>query len=299
MSICSVRKEANLLCRATTRDERSMNYDKLLGVSCPEHGWVPTPAYTVRRDRILRHIKSLPTGRIIEFGCGAGGILYDLAQMGFQCEAVELSETARETARYINAGFDNVRIDERITDETPARYDYVLAFEVLEHIEDDQAALDSWVSLLKPGGRIVLSVPAHPSRWNSSDVWAGHYRRYTASGLSQLLEDAGLKIEQIEYYGFPLTNVTEPIRARVHRKKLEREKEHDKLQASMRSGIERPLETRLFPILASWPGRIVMRTMFVLQHVFRRLPLGNGLLITAVHRRVDQIHAHINRNWMG
>src|SRR3546814_16370989 len=89
-----------------------------------------------------------------------------------------------------------------------------MAFEVLEHIEDDHAALRQWLGWLKPGGILLMSVPAHPSQWNEADVWAGHFRRYRKRELLGLVEENGLVLEHVECMGFPLANITERMQAR-------------------------------------------------------------------------------------
>src|SRR3546814_20907381 len=89
-----------------------------------------------------------------------------------------------------------------------------MAFEVLEHIEDDHAALRQWLGWLKPGGILLMSVPAHPSQWNAADVWAGHFRRYRKRELLGLVEENGLELEHVECMGFPLANITERMQAR-------------------------------------------------------------------------------------
>jgi SAM-dependent methyltransferase len=260
-----------------------MRYNALLGVSCIERGWVPSPSYALRRSRILRTLDRLPAGRALEFGCGAGGLLFDLARRGFECDAVEVSPTARQLAEFINSGSVAVRIYESIPGGRSERYDYVLAFEVLEHVADDQGALMEWASYLRPGGRLLVSVPAHPKRWNASDVWAGHVRRYTSSDLRDRIEGAGLTLEHIEHYGFPLTNITDPIRARVHRARLRlnQSDSEDPYQKSLRSGIDRPVEGRLYPFLSSAVGLLLLRVALGLQHLFSRMPLGNGILAVA------------------
>src|SRR5690606_25250607 len=73
-----------------------------------------------------------------------------------------------------------------------ASFDIVLSLDVLEHIERDEVALSQWVSILKPGGKLVLSVPAHQRKWSNGDVWAGHFRRYDKEPIRQLVEKVGL-----------------------------------------------------------------------------------------------------------
>ena len=75
----------------------------------------------------------------------------------------------------------------------------VVALNVLEHIEEDVAALRSMAALLRPGGATVLIVPAFPSAMSEFDRRVGHVRRYTLQSLAVSLSGAGLQIEQLRY----------------------------------------------------------------------------------------------------
>jgi SAM-dependent methyltransferase len=79
--------------------------------------------------------------------------------------------------------------------EETSSYSAVVAYNVLEHMEDDVAALAAFRSLLRPGGRMVLVVPASPSAMSGFDRAIGHHRRYRARTLQAALVDAGLEVE--------------------------------------------------------------------------------------------------------
>ena len=165
-------------------------------------------------------------------------------------------------------------------------FDYVLAFEVLEHIERDDDALRQWAGWLKPGGRLVMSVPAHRARWSASDVWAGHFRRYERTDMAKLLDASGLTVISFECYGFPLANIIEPIRAWLHVRALRRDRANPESPAlraanTSRSGTERGVESRLYPLQSSIIGTAIMRFSFLLQGLFARTDLGTGYLVVA------------------
>ena len=84
-------------------------------------------------------------------------------------------------------------------------FDGVVAGEVLEHIEAEGLALSEAGRVLRPGGILVLSVPAHPAWFGASDRWAGHVRRYTRATLTSAIEDAGFVLEGIRPWGFPMS----------------------------------------------------------------------------------------------
>jgi SAM-dependent methyltransferase len=252
------------------------------GLVAPDLGWVPAPSYLLRRQRVLRLLEALPHGRLLEIGCGAGALLRDVDRLGFACEAFETSPEALALARHIHHD-GRVTIHQHPSFEWCSSFDVVMALEVLEHIEDDRAAISLWRSYLREGGNLVLSVPAHPRRWNASDEWAGHFRRYERTGLLGLLNQAGFVVEHIECYGFPLANLIEPVRALHHRRQLQVHAV-SKAQGSARSGIERSLETRLFPLQASFVGVAAMRVFCGIQSLFASTDLGSGYLVRARRR---------------
>ena len=96
-----------------------------------------------------------------------------------------------------------------------ATYDMVCAFEVLEHLEDDEAALADWAHLVRPGGHLILSVPAWHHMFGTWDKAVGHYRRYSPDELSQKLRAAGFEPVKVGLYGWPLAFALEAIRNRV------------------------------------------------------------------------------------
>jgi SAM-dependent methyltransferase len=228
---------------------------------------------------------------LLEVGCGAGALLVDLSNMGHRCDALETSSDARDLARVLNAGDDHVAVHAEAQDGWASAFDIVLALEVLEHIEDDAAALSDWARWLRLGGWLVLSVPAHPALWNASDVWAGHFRRYREDELRRVVASAGFQVEHVECYGFPLSNLIDPIRARMHAKRLEEEKanrpqdgENGGAHGSARSGTERTMETRFYPLQASGIGSLSMRMFLFLQSCFLQTRLGTGFILVAERR---------------
>jgi SAM-dependent methyltransferase len=88
-------------------------------------------------------------------------------------------------------------------------FDGAACGEVLEHLEDDGAALRELRRVLVPGGALVASVPADPRRYDWVDRWAGHRRRYTAPGLAERLREAGFDEVAVTAWGFPLTGLYE------------------------------------------------------------------------------------------
>ncbi len=78
-------------------------------------------------------------------------------------------------------------------------FDAIVCLNVLEHVEDDAGALGQFREALRPGGRLLLIVPAHPALYGPMDAMAGHFRRYTRPALRRRLEAAGFRIRRLRY----------------------------------------------------------------------------------------------------
>jgi SAM-dependent methyltransferase len=263
-----------------------MKHDPALGLAAPELGWVPSPGFVLRRAAALGRVRAWRPGRALEVGCGAGALLVDLAELGFTSLGVETSPQALALARRLLAGRDGIELSDRLPDVREV-FDFVLGFEVLEHIEDDRAALADWCDRLRPGGRCLLSVPAHRRSWNLTDRLAGHFRRYERDDVESLVRDAGLTPIAIETYGFPLSWVLERVRRAVRAIESRRrgaDPEAIPLGDAARtsaSGVDRSIETRLFPFYSAGPGRWLLLGGARLQRLFRRRDWGISFLIEA------------------
>ncbi|SFR86336.1 Methyltransferase domain-containing protein [Agromyces sp. CF514] len=172
------------------------------------------PRALLRWSLVRRHVDRIDPVRIIEFGCGEGSVGARLAP-GRDYLGVEPDSTSAARAtevvspaggRVLNAFPSSVDLGE------PA--DLVCAFEVLEHIDDDSTALGEWVAAAKPGGRVLLSVPAFAHRFGASDVRSGHFRRYEPEALRELMQQAGLVDVRVEVYAWPLGYLLEAVRNR-------------------------------------------------------------------------------------
>jgi len=255
------------------------------GLSLPEKNWVPAPRYLLRRSRILKMLSGVKPGSWLEIGCGAGALLLDLSQRGFCCSTLEPSTHALTLVDVIRKKYcfplDVYTQPRQVPD---GLFDCVGAFEVLEHIEDDTAELHQWAAWLRPGGLLFLSVPAHKRKWNATDTWAGHHRRYEKEHLIEKLKNAGLQIERFECYGFPLANILDPLRSRMHSAEMARDEQktnHKTDTATAQSGTNRRTETKMYPLLKSLPGKLIMYTAFRIQTLFLNRDMGNGYLAVA------------------
>jgi SAM-dependent methyltransferase len=82
-----------------------------------------------------------------------------------------------------------------------ATFDLVCALDIVEHVDDDAAALNELTRVARPGATLLLSVPLHPELWNAFDDFVGHRRRYRPESLTEMLGRHGLAIERSAAYG--------------------------------------------------------------------------------------------------
>jgi SAM-dependent methyltransferase len=179
-------------------------YDRMAELD-GRHWW-----YRARRDILADLIErrlDLPADpRILEIGCGTGHNLEMLARFG-RVDGIEIDEAARAIA--------SARLGHKVMDsplpELPGiddnAYDLVAILDVLEHVEQDREALASIARKLRPGGKLLITVPAFPWMWSAHDEVNHHKRRYTRSALRKVVDEAGLKLEMLSWFNsllFPL-----------------------------------------------------------------------------------------------
>jgi SAM-dependent methyltransferase len=85
-------------------------------------------------------------------------------------------------------------------------FDLVTAFDVIEHVENDQQVFNELTRVLKPGGRLIFSVPLHPAYWTTFDEYVGHARRYEPAALQALLDRRRLTVENSAVFGMQSNN---------------------------------------------------------------------------------------------
>lgn len=148
-------------------------------------------------------------GRVLEVGAGPGHFLRQVhARFPYlELSAQETSETALATLRelpFLQAVHDSELGPDG--DLGHAGFHAIVCSEVLEHVGDDGAMLDGMISVLRPGGRLFLTVPMRWSLWTKVDEVVGHVRRYAYGGLAGMCRDRGLAIDEDRAFGFPLYN---------------------------------------------------------------------------------------------
>jgi glycosyltransferase involved in cell wall biosynthesis len=178
-----------------------------------------TPNAWLRYELVKR---MLPAGisDVLEVGCGQGALGVRLAQR-YRYLGVEPDQASWAVAseRISAAGRGEVR-NIAVQDLGDSQFDLICAFEVLEHIEDDAAALKEWAGRLRANGWLLLSVPAHQRRYGPADELVGHFRRYDPGAMTALLASSGFTQIQMRQYGFPLGYLLEAGRNLIGRRRL-------------------------------------------------------------------------------
>jgi SAM-dependent methyltransferase len=191
-------------------------------LAVPQTPAVPplAPRAWLRYDLVRRRLEELRPGSVLEIGCGQGAVGARLARRG-RYLGVEPDGTSCALARArISPAGGTVLNGDHTRVPAGSTYDLVCAFEVLEHLEDDKGALADWVRHVRPGGHLMLSVPAFRRRFGPMDARVGHYRRYDPDDLATRLTEAGLVDPRVDVYGWPLGYALEAVRNRLDRRHL-------------------------------------------------------------------------------
>jgi SAM-dependent methyltransferase len=211
-------------------------------------------------DLISRHV-AIPDPVIVDIGCGTGATAHSLGQVGRvvgvdfsplalrACASRGLRELLRARAEAIPLASGSV--------------DAIVATDILEHLDDDLAALNEFRRILKPGGQIVMTVPAYQFLWSEHDVALMHRRRYVATQLSELAVRAGFRTVRL---GYALSLLFPLALGRLLRR---RDSEH------------RPPEAQIKPI-PGWLNAALIRFQRLETAMFRRASLPWGLSVVTV-----------------
>jgi 2-polyprenyl-3-methyl-5-hydroxy-6-metoxy-1,4-benzoquinol methylase len=171
------------------------------------HWW-----FAGRRQVLLSLVRSelRPGATLLDVGCGTGFFLEGVAS---HTTAAGLDLSTQAVAFCESRGLSGVRLGGVGSLATVRdRFDAVTFFDVLEHLEDDVGALRRALGVLRPGGRVFLSVPAYQWLWSRHDNAHGHQRRYTAPLLRDRIAEAGFKEVRTGYFNARLFALAVAIR---------------------------------------------------------------------------------------
>lgn len=168
-----------------------------------------------RRELVRALVSRLTPDRsadILDIGCASGILLDELTADGFAHPAgLDISETA------IRLCHDRGHVTAVCGDATapplpPASVDILIASDVLEHLEQDQLALDNWLRIVRPGGFLIVLVPAFQWLWSQHDEINHHFRRYTRRQLVTALTRSGWSVQRSGFWNTALFPAVAAVR---------------------------------------------------------------------------------------
>ena len=165
------------------------------------HWW-----YRTRREILAALLAKLPLDRekslLLDIGCGTGGSSLVMSQFGravgidSKQSSFAISMDRPYTHRVVGSG--------EVLPFGDDKFDVVAALDVLEHLDDDVGGATEIKRVIKPGGAVVIFVPAFSILWGYNDDFSHHRRRYTKATLRRTMEAAGLRIDTIGYFNMLL-----------------------------------------------------------------------------------------------
>ena len=213
-------------------------------MASPPRSYFPGGAYhrdmpPVRQqdqDEILRRLEGAPrynawlferirphaSGRVLDTGAGIGTFTTLLANHADEVVAAEPDDAFAERLRERTQAMPNVSVVAATVAQLPEElrdFDTAICMNVLEHIRDDIEALRSLRDRLRPGGRLLLLVPAHPFLFGATDEALEHGRRYTLSSLTRALREAGFAVETVRHVN-PVGSLGWLVSSRLLRRRL-------------------------------------------------------------------------------
>ena len=240
------------------------------------------PRYLFRRHEVLRRVQ--PGESFLEIGAADLTLTRELLTRFRRGLALDFTDDLPDSYERLpptektRLEISNVDV---MTDAVPGDFDCVLACEVMEHIDDDEGFVSRLFNSLKPGGQVIVSVPAKAKYWTVHDELVGHLRRYEKADLETLFREAGFADTAVTAYGFPWINWLSHLRVWLARRNLMDRADWDQeKQTSMSNHRQIPdwLSGSLAPLLVNrvtvWPFAMVSR-------LCNRLDLSDGYILTA------------------
>lgn len=146
----------------------------------------------------LRGLRPPPSSAILDVGCGDAVSFPALSAFG-TVRGIEVDEGLLDPGGPFRDRISTRPLGDPVYDDPAWRFDLITALDVIEHIDDDRGAVTAMAALLRPGGLLVVTVPAFELLWDRHDEINHHRRRYTAASLRRTLDVRGLELVRLRY----------------------------------------------------------------------------------------------------
>lgn len=151
-------------------------------------------------ELVARHKPAGAELRLLDIGGACTLLSRELGRFGAITLVEHDAEMARFAAETLGLEVRQGSLPDGLPADLGGPFDVITLIDVLEHIDDDVAAARAVRGLLRPGGLLIVSVPAVPLLWSEHDVSVHHKRRYMAGTLRPVLAAAGLEVERLTYH---------------------------------------------------------------------------------------------------
>lgn len=168
--------------------------DEMAKAEASEHFWFISRLALIE-DVLHRYVKF--GSSLLDIGAGTGYVASYIQSLGYKTSVGDISQKGLEFA--VKAGIDSCYLMDIYKPPFKNKFDAISLFDVIEHLDKDQLALDNVGVMLNRGGKVLITVPAHEWLWNKHDELAGHKRRYTMKSLREKVELSGLKVVYNSY----------------------------------------------------------------------------------------------------
>jgi SAM-dependent methyltransferase len=183
-----------------------------LGPIVRRHPWWQARARLTLR--LLVELQQKPPAQVLDAGCGWGVTLDALEKAGYAATGLDQSRNALEQLDRPGRRLIEADLNQAIP-RRASQFDAVLALDVIEHIDLDQLAVRQLATLVRPGGSLIVSVPALPDLFGEFDMIQGHRRRYLPDDLRRVFDGSGLELEHIFWWGGWFLPIVRSQRAKV------------------------------------------------------------------------------------
>ncbi len=153
-------------------------------------------------DQMIRQYHLEPP--FLDVGCGIGDVSAHLAEKGWSGKAIDISAPAIELATTQLRKFPSVELKKQSLFEERRTYKTIIALDILEHLEDDETAIQKISDLLDPDGHLIVAVPSNPKEWRWDDDYVEHKRRYTEATMTAKFKKSSLNSVVFWDFTFPV-----------------------------------------------------------------------------------------------